>query len=69
MYREEQWELGCLTICMNRKDIQKETESDIIGHVEKSGHMYKRLHMEDMENVGTCSLCDGACCDMCMKYI
>lgn len=59
-------ELGCLTICMNKKDIQEKNEDDIIGHVEKSGHLYKRLHMEDIESVDTCAACDEACCDICI---
>lgn len=59
-------ELGCLAIYMNKEDIQEADESDIIGHVEKTGHLYKRLHMEDIESVDNCAACDEACCDMCI---
>lgn len=38
---------------------------DIIGHVEKTGHYYKRLHMEAYESVDNCGTCDGVCCDIC----
>lgn len=37
-----------------------------LGYVEKTGHYYKRLHMEAYESVDNCGTCDGACCDTCI---
>lgn len=58
-------ELGCLAIYMNKKDIQETGESYIMGHVEKTWHLYRRLHMEEIEGVDDCATCDEACCDIC----
>lgn len=38
---------------------------NVLGHVEKTMHYYKRLHMDDVESVDDCGTCDGACCDNC----
>ena len=41
------------------------SSDNIIGHVEKTMHYYKRCHMEDIESVDNCGTCDGTCCDNC----
>lgn len=55
-------ELGCLGIYLD----EETQETEIIGHVEKTGHLYKRLLMEDIESVDNCAACDEAWCDMCV---
>ena len=37
----------------------------VIGYVEKTGHYYKRLHMETCEKTNDCTTCDQSCCDTC----
>lgn len=40
-------------------------KENILGHVERTMHYYKRLHMDDIVSVDDCGTCDGSCCDNC----
>ena len=38
---------------------------NILGHIEKTRHIAKRYHIEDIESTDNCGTCDGACCEEC----
>jgi hypothetical protein len=43
-------------------------EIKTLGYTEKSGHYYKRMHMEAYESTDNCGTCDGALCDICHDF-